>query len=42
MKKMNNYEAPKAEMIELNMSKNIMQTISGGPSFGFSDTGSSF
>jgi hypothetical protein len=29
MKKMNNYVAPKAEMIELNVNKDVMQTASG-------------
>lgn len=29
MKKMNNYEAPKAEVIELNMNNDVMQTIIG-------------
>jgi L-cysteine desulfidase len=29
MKKMNNYEAPKAEVIELYMSKDLMQSHTG-------------
>ena len=29
MKKMNNYEAPKAEVIELNMNNDVMQTPVG-------------
>lgn len=34
MKKMNNYEAPKAEVIELNMNKDVMQPGLGGPTMG--------
>ena len=33
MKKMNNYEAPKAEVIELNMNNDVMQGF-GGPTMG--------
>ena len=33
MKKMNNYEAPKAEVIELNMNNDVMTGI-GGPTMG--------
>jgi hypothetical protein len=43
MKNMNNYEAPKAEVIELNTSMNIMQ-MGGGPTSvmsGFAGTGGS-
>lgn len=29
MKKMNNYEAPKAEVIELNVNKDLMQGLNG-------------
>jgi hypothetical protein len=31
MKKMNNYEAPKAEVIELNVSKDLMQHVGPDP-----------
>jgi hypothetical protein len=34
MKKMNNYEAPKAEVIELNMNNDVMQTIGTLPTVG--------
>lgn len=30
MKKMNNYEAPKAEVIELNVSRDLMQHVGTG------------
>ena len=31
---MNNYEAPKAEVIELNMNNDVMQPGIGGPTMG--------
>lgn len=34
MKKMNNYEAPKAEVIELNVNQDFMQPGVSGPTMG--------
>jgi hypothetical protein len=41
MKKMNNYEAPKAEVIELSTSMNLMMMGGGSPSVmsGYAGTG---
>lgn len=39
MKKMNNYEAPKAEVIELNMNNDVMQGF-GGNTMGETSEGS--
>lgn len=40
MKKMNNYEAPKAEVIELNMNKDLMQDNFGSNGNGTGGAGS--